>query len=68
MKLYFQCPRTGENFSTDLFSLIDNRGVILNSHGEKVLQATVEICQPCPHCQEFHRYRAEDLACPLTYR
>ncbi|MFH0782309.1 MAG: hypothetical protein V2B20_10215 [Pseudomonadota bacterium] len=68
MKLHFQCPQTGKIFSTDGYSLTDNRGVILNSQGEKILQAMVEVSQPCPHCQEFHRYRVEDLACPLTYR
>jgi len=68
MELVFQCPRTGENFSTEEYSLVDNEGVVSNQRGEKVLKAKVAVTSPCPHCRQFHIYRAEDLACPLTFR
>lgn len=67
MELVFQCPHTGSNYSSDDFSLVDNRGVVVKDSGEKILQAIVAVHTPCPHCREFHSYRAEDLACPLTY-
>jgi len=68
MNLYFQCPRTGGSFATDNYSLTDNQGVVTTDQGERILQAMVVVHLPCPHCREFHSYRVEELACPLTSR
>jgi hypothetical protein len=68
MELIFICPRTGGTFFSEDYSLVENRGVISGAGGEKILMATVSVNTPCPHCQELHSFRAEDLACPLTYR
>ena len=66
MKFIFTCPRSGEPFETDAFSLKDNRGITTAPDGQKVLKATVVLDTPCPFCGERHRYRAEDLACPFA--
>lgn len=67
MKLVFQCPRTGDTFSSEDYSLADNQGVVDNGRGEKILRAVVFVHSPCQHCGEFHSYRVEDLFCPFTH-
>jgi len=66
MNFIFNCPKTGETFETDDFSLTENRGVVTSPDGHKVLKAVVVLNTPCPFCGRHHRYRAEDLACPFS--
>lgn len=68
MQLHFNCPETGKSFATEQYSLVDNRGVVTDSHGGKVLEATVAVAIPCPHCRGMHRYPVRDIACPWTLR
>lgn len=68
MELIFICPRNGSTYFSEDYTLVENRGVINGADGKKILIATVAVHTPCPHCQELHSFRAEDLACPLTYR
>jgi hypothetical protein len=65
MNFIFTCPRKGATFETEAFSLTDNQGIATTPDGRKVLKATVVLDAPCPLCGEYHRYRAEDLACPF---
>jgi rubrerythrin len=36
--------------------------------GRRVLEAQVELTDPCPWCGLSHIYRAADLPCPITGR
>jgi predicted RNA-binding Zn-ribbon protein involved in translation (DUF1610 family) len=66
MVLHFNCPETGKPFETADYSISDNRGVMTNANGDKILDATVMINSPCPHCGNLHKYRADKLACPFS--
>ena len=65
MKCIFSCTQNGRTFETDDFSVTDNRSMVTESDGQKILKATVLLNTPCPFCGERHEYRAEDLACPF---
>jgi len=66
MILLFNCPETGESFETADYSISDNKGIITNSNGEKILDATVVINSPCPYCNTLHKYKADKLSCPFS--
>jgi hypothetical protein len=65
VKLHFTCPRTGQDFETAHFNVVMHRGVVTTADGNRRLDATVALCDACPLCGEWHRFRAEELACPL---
>ena len=66
MVLHFNCPETGKPFETADYSISDNRGIVTKANGDKILDATVMINSPCPHCGNLHKYRADKLACPFS--
>jgi predicted RNA-binding Zn-ribbon protein involved in translation (DUF1610 family) len=66
MKLVFTCPETEETFYSDAYAIVENRGVICDSRGNKVLDAMVKLGRPCPACGKRHIYAAAELACPLS--
>ena len=45
--------------------ITENRGVITDRAGNKVLDAKIALEEPCPFCGERHVYRASELACPF---
>ena len=52
-------------FESSDFNVIENKGVIADSFGNKTLDAKVELNAPCPLCGEKHVYLASELACPF---
>ena len=66
MELYFRCPHTGDEFATEEYALVHNRGIITTEDGERSLDAAVALASPCPCCGEYHRYAVSEISCPLT--
>jgi len=66
MKFIFTCPVENKTFESEDFSVIDNRGVIIDRAGNRILDAKVALDEPCPLCGQKHVYRASELACPFT--
>ena len=52
-------------FESADFNIIENRGVISDSSGNKILDAKVELNESCPFCGEKHVYLASELSCPF---
>lgn len=50
MKFIFVCPVENKIFESDNFSVVENRGVITDDAGNKTLDATVALDEPCPFC------------------
>ena len=65
MKFIFVCPNVNKVFETANFSVIDNRGIITDGAGNKILDAKVALNQPCPFCDQLHVYNARELSCPF---
>lgn len=65
MKFLFVCPLESRVFESADFRIIENRGVITDQAGRKVLDAKVVLQDPCPFCGCRHVYRAADLPCPF---
>ena len=68
MHLLFACPPTGRTFTSDRYRITNNRGVRTGPDGRRVLEAQVELTDPCPWCGLSHIYRAPDLPCPPSCR
>jgi hypothetical protein len=66
MEFIFTCPNRNKTFETDDFSIVENRGVVTDAHGNKSLDANVVVNTPCPFCGETHFYHARELSCPFT--
>ena len=67
MEFIFICPKRNLTFESADFNVIENRGVICDSSGNKTLDAKVALNGPCPFCGEKHVYRASELSCPFEY-
>ncbi|MGD8960095.1 MAG: hypothetical protein PVI27_09640 [Desulfobacteraceae bacterium] len=65
MKFIFVCPRHNQPFESPDFKIGENRGVITDAAGHKVLDATVVLTAPCPFCGRQHVYHASELSCPF---
>ena len=65
MDFVFICPQTQEVFTSSDFHIQDNKGVIVDPAGNKVLDATVVLDAPCPFCGKKHVYAASELSCPF---
>jgi hypothetical protein len=65
MKFIFVCPTRHMTFESADFKITQNRGVIIDSSGNKTLDATVELNESCPFCGEQHVYPASGLPCPF---
>lgn len=65
MELVFVCPETGRVFRTSEYEIIDNRGVVEDEQGNRVLDARVRPQKECPFCGEYHVFRADELSCPF---
>ncbi|MGB8426025.1 MAG: hypothetical protein WCD88_09595 [Desulfobacterales bacterium] len=65
MKFLFVCPRDNQVFESADFRIVDNRGVITDNAGNKVLDAKVTLTAPCPLCGRRHVYQAAELPCPF---
>jgi hypothetical protein len=66
MNLIFVCPRSQKTFESAAYRIVDNKGVVVDEHGNKTLDAKVALDASCPFCGEKHVYPAADLACPYS--
>ena len=66
MNLIFVCPRRQKTFESAAYRIIENKGVVVDEHGDKTLDARVALDDPCPFCGEKHVYAAGELACPFA--
>lgn len=64
MKFSFVCPDHKRVFESSDFRILENRGVITDVAGNKVLDAKVVLNEPCPFCGLKHAYHANELSCP----
>ncbi|MDD3618955.1 MAG: hypothetical protein RBR09_02265 [Desulfobulbaceae bacterium] len=60
----FVCPDAGKVFESRAFSILENRGVVVDEGGSKILDAKVALDEPCPFCGRKHVYHASELLCP----
>jgi len=65
MKFIFVCPKNGQVFETEAFSIAENRGIVTDADGRRKLDAKVRLTDPCPCCGEYHEYEAAQLCCPF---
>jgi len=65
MKFIFVCPKQNRVFESADFRILDNRGVIRDTAGNKALDAKLALNEPCPFCSEKHVYHATELQCPF---
>ncbi|MFH1984317.1 MAG: hypothetical protein ABIL58_20945 [Pseudomonadota bacterium] len=65
LNFVFVCPECNRVFETAAFSIVDNRGVVTDADGNKALDATVALNDPCPYCGQRHVYPASELLCPF---
>lgn len=65
MDFIFFCPTTRQTFESPGFEITENRGVKVDEHGNRYLDATIQLTEPCPCCGEKHAYRASELSCPF---
>jgi hypothetical protein len=65
LKFIFVCPTQNKMFESANFSILENRGVIVDEAGNKMLDAKVELNNPCPFCSQKHVYCASELSCPF---
>ena len=65
MEFIFVCPKRNMTFESADFNVIENKGVVSDSSGNKTLDAKVELNEPCPFCGEKHVYLASELSCPF---
>lgn len=66
MKLVFVCPRNNKAFETQDYKVIEDRGVKIDTSGNKVWDAKVELTIACPFCGRRHVFRASELPCPFA--
>ena len=66
MDFIFVCPQTQKTFTTAAFDIIENRGVISDADGNKILDAKVRLTGPCPYCGNRHIFEANTLLCPFS--
>jgi Zn finger protein HypA/HybF involved in hydrogenase expression len=65
LKFIFICPTQNRMFESADFSVLENRGVIVDAAGNKTLDAKVALNKPCPFCGAKHVYHAGELSCPF---
>ena len=66
MKLIFVCPDQNEGFESADYRIVENRGVIIDAAGNRVLDAKVSLNAVCPHCGQKHIYHVSELSCPFS--
>lgn len=65
MEFIFICTKRNMTFESADFNITENRGVISDSSGNKILDAKIELNESCPFCEEKHVYLASELSCPF---
>jgi uncharacterized Zn finger protein (UPF0148 family) len=65
MKFIFICPIDNKTFESENFCIMENRGVVTDETGNKMLDANVALNEPCPFCGKTHVYHAGELPCPF---
>lgn len=66
MKLGFVCPDHGGVFESANYRIVENKGVMTDASGNRMLDAKVAVGDPCPYCGNFHVYHANELSCPFS--
>ena len=66
MELMFICPLKRESFFSGQFEIIDNRGIAVDEHGNRYLNARIRL-SAMPVCGENHEYQAKELSCPFLF-
>ncbi len=66
MKLIFVCPDQNQVFESSDYEIVENKGVITDAAGSKVLDAKVALNARCPYCGQKHIYHVSELSCPFS--
>ena len=66
MKLIFVCPNQNKVFETADYRIVENKGVITDTAGNKALDAKVVLNAHCPYCCQKHIYHVSELSCPFS--
>jgi len=66
VKLIFVCPNSNKVFESANYTIIENKGVMADASGSRVLDAKVALDECCPHCGHKHIYHAGELSCPFS--
>jgi uncharacterized C2H2 Zn-finger protein len=62
MQLLFHCPRTGQRFNSERWSVQGSMRVV-RRNDRRTLEGRVLV--DCPVCGEVHSYDPDELSCPL---
>ena len=65
MKLIFVCPNQNKMFESMDYEIIENRGVVIDTTGNKALDAKVALNESCPYCGQKHFFDVSELSCPF---
>jgi hypothetical protein len=63
MQLIFRCPRTGQGFHSENWS-IQGSLQIIQRNGHPTLEGSVLV--DCPICNEVHSFDPNELSCPFS--
>jgi Fe2+ or Zn2+ uptake regulation protein len=66
VKLVFVCPNENKVFESSNYEIIENKGIITDAAGNKVLDAKVVLNESCPYCCQKHIYHVGELSCPFS--
>ena len=66
MNFIFICPVHNKVFESPNFHIIENKGIVTDESGHRMLDAKVILEDPCPFCGQIHVYHANDLSCPFN--
>lgn len=55
MKFVFVCPEKNRLVESAESKIVDKRGDMIDTAGDRVLEATVALDDPCPFCGRRHR-------------
>lgn len=65
MNFIFICPENQKDFTSENFTVVNNRGINTDADGNKNLDAEVVLNEPCPFCGGMHVYHVSELLCPF---
>ncbi len=66
MKLVFVCPNENKVFESSDYEIIENKGIITDAAGNKILDAKAVLNESCPYCCQKHIYHVSELSCPFS--
>lgn len=65
MELFFTCPVSDKEYTTDKYTLLAGHKIVTAGHDQKKLKGRVAVDSPCPHCGKMHTYSIDEILCPL---